>query len=328
VAGPRVSVAIPVLDGGTLLDEVLAAVRAQRIEGEIELVVCDSGSRDGSVALARSHGAEVVEISRGEFGHGRTRNLLMERTRAPHVAFLTQDATPAGERWLARLLEALELDGDAALVTGPYRARPGAPAWLRREYRDWFAAMADGAEPRMVRAADLPRDASGQVALSPATFSTSANALLARAAWERVPFRDVAYAEDQRLGLDLLAAGYAKVFHPGAAVLHSHDYAPGARLRRTFDEFRALREVYGHVAPADPRALLGRARRDAARDRAFLRAEGVDGTALDRATLAAAAHHVGRGIGAALGTRADRLPGALRRRLSLEGRGEFDSSAG
>ena len=51
-----------------------------------------------------------------------------------------------------------------------------------------------------------------------------------------------------------------------------------------------------------------------------MRAGGIAGAELDRLTAAAAAQHLARGLGAALGTRADRLPAAVRRRISLEGR--------
>ncbi len=47
-----VSVALPVLNGGALLDEVLLAVRAQKIAAELEIVVVDSGSDDGSREVA------------------------------------------------------------------------------------------------------------------------------------------------------------------------------------------------------------------------------------------------------------------------------------
>ena len=54
-----VSVAIPVRNGGEQLGEVLAAVAAQRIDAEVEVVVLDSGSFDGSRRLAVRHGARV-----------------------------------------------------------------------------------------------------------------------------------------------------------------------------------------------------------------------------------------------------------------------------
>src|SRR6187401_126921 len=126
-----VTVAIPVRDGGPLLDEVLGAARAQEVDAEVELLVCDSGSRDGSVATARAHGAEVVEIAAASFSHGGTRNDLVRRAAGSHVAFLTQDATPADDRWLDRLLAGFDEADDVALTLGPYRPRPDAPAPVR-----------------------------------------------------------------------------------------------------------------------------------------------------------------------------------------------------
>ena len=76
-------------------------------------------------------------------------------------------------------------------------------------------------------------------------FFTDANGCVARAAWERVPFRPVAYAEDHLLAQDMLRAGFAKVYVADAAVLHAHEYTFVERLRRSFDESRAVQEIYG-----------------------------------------------------------------------------------
>jgi rhamnosyltransferase len=164
------------------------------------------------------------------------------------------------------------------------------------------------------------RTPEGRPSPCPATFATSANACVRRDAWEQVHFRDIAYAEDQQLALDLLAAGYAKVFQPAAAVIHSHEYRPVAKFRRTFDEFRALHDVYGHAEEIGLGPTLGRARVEARRDRAWLRREGVARTQLDSATLWSFASHFARALGAGLGTRADALPPTVRRWCSLEGR--------
>ena len=45
--------------------------------------------------------------ARRSFSHGGTRNLLMREASGARVAFLTQDAEPADERWLERLLGGL-----------------------------------------------------------------------------------------------------------------------------------------------------------------------------------------------------------------------------
>jgi glycosyltransferase involved in cell wall biosynthesis len=304
-ATPPVSVAIPVRDGGALLGRTLAALAGQTVEHE--LVVCDSGSRDGSVELAREHGARVVEIAPAAFNHGATRNLLMAEARGAHVALLTQDAVPANERWLEELMGGFALAEDVGIVFGPYLPRPDAPPAVARELRAWFTSLAPDGVPRVERldarervlgARELVRQRDWEW-VARRGFFTDANACLARGAWEQAPFREVPYAEDRVLALDVLRAGYAKAYVPAAGVVHSHAYTPTQELRRAFDEWRGLLEVYGWRRPGDPRHLARELRGAPSRQ------------------------NVLRLTGALLGSRADRLPPGLRRRLSLEGRRSF-----
>jgi rhamnosyltransferase len=287
------------------------------------LLVCDSGSRDGSVALARSFGARVIEIDPTSFSHGATRNLLMQEASGTHVALLTQDAEPADERWLERLLGAFELGGDVAIAYGPYRPRVNASFAVRAELDAWFAALSPDGAPRVERLSEQERVRPARELIGARGFFTDANACLARAAWLDVPFRRVDYAEDRLLALDMLRAGYAKAFIPAAAVVHSHDYTPVQSLRRSFDEWRALLEVYGWREPTNPARLLRQLRGELGNARRVLAGEGV-GVVRQLATLSSVTHHhVLRLVGALLGSRADSLPSALRGWLSLERRASF-----
>ena len=320
-----VTVAIPVLNGARYLDEVLAAVRAQRVDRDVEILIVDSGSTDGSLEIARRHGAVVHEIDKSDFSHGGTRNWMMGAARGDHVAFLTQDATPAHDRWLAALLEGFDQAGDVAAVFGPHDARPDASHMIKSEMERHFAGWGDGGTRIEVQRLDPSpegieayREFPGQL-----TFLSDVNCAIARWAWERVPYREVPYAEDQLLGRELIEAGFAKVFHPDARVLHSHDYPPLAFFRRYFDEFRSLREVLGFRQPWGPRQTLRDVRGLVGADRRWLRAQGVDGGALVKPLVVSGRHHAGRMAGSIIGTRADRLPAAVRRRLSLEGRETF-----
>lgn len=312
------TVAIPVLNGGPLLEEVLREVRRQSVDAE--LLVVDSGSTDGSRELALGYGARVIEIGRDEFSHGSTRNLLMREAGGSHVAFLTQDAVPAATDWLERLLAGFDLEDDVALVYGPYIPRDDASHMVRREFEELFGRLSPDGRPRI----DRLDDPGTELRPGPVAFFTDANGCVARAAWERVPFRDVGYAEDQLLAQDMLRAGYSKVFEPSAGVVHSHDYAPLDQFRRFFDEFRGLREVYGHVQEWGPRHTLGTIRNQVVADRKWLRNHGVAGRELDRRTLESLRFFTLRAAGSVLGSRADRLPAGLRKRSSLEGRETFD----
>ena len=316
-----VTVAIPVLDGGELLAGTLSALGRQTVTHE--LLVCDSGSSDGSVELARHHGARVIEIARDEFSHGGTRNLLMREAAGAHVALLTQDAEPMDERWLERLLAGFELGEDVGVVFGPYIPRPDASLAVRVELERFFASLAPEGEPVITRLAPGDRSLPASAFLGARGFFTDANACIARAAWERVPYRAVPYAEDRVLALEMLRAGFAKVFMPSAGVLHSHTYTARAELGRCFDEWRGLLEVYGWREPLSPRRTIGRLRGELSADRRAAVAAGLSARERRATLVAASRHHVLRLAGALLGSRADRLPRAVRRRLSSEGRDSF-----
>jgi GT2 family glycosyltransferase len=319
----EVSVAIPVRNGGELFAGVLAALSAQTVAHE--LLVCDSGSSDGSLELARAHGARVLEVDPAHFSHGGVRNLLMSEARGDHVAFLTQDAEPADGRWLVALLAGFELAADVGIVYGPYRPRPSAAPAVRMELERWFASLTADGVPRVERLDQIERRTLPALALiGRRGFFTDANACLSRSCWLRTPFREVPYAEDRVLAIDMLRAGVAKALVPQAVVVHSHAYTPGQELRRCFDEWRGLLEVYGWREPASPLHVARRLRGELAWARGELDLAGV-AAAERRATLVAVGrHHLLRLAGALLGSRADRLPGAVRGRLSLEGRESFE----
>jgi glycosyltransferase involved in cell wall biosynthesis len=317
-----VTVAIPVRDGGALFARTLAALSTQTVAHE--LLVCDSGSRDGSVEAARAHGARVLEIPSSRFSHGGTRNLLMSEASGARVALLTQDAEPEDERWLERLLGGLELAPDVGLAFGPYRPRPQASPAVRAELTAWFDSLAGNGGPSVERLSEQERQTlAARSLIGRRGFFTDANACLLRSAWERAPFREVAYAEDRVLAIDMLRAGYAKAFVPDAGVLHSHDYTALQELRRCFDEWRGLREVYGWREPAGPAYVLAQLRGELGHVRGELLRADTPRARRCRMLVAIVVRQAARRSGAILGSRADVLPASARRRLSLEQRDGF-----
>lgn len=320
MGAPDVTVAVPTRDGGARLALVLDAVCEQDTARAVELLVCDSGSVDGSVQVARDHEARLLQIAPSEFSHGATRNLLAREARGAHVVFLTQDAVPATARWLDSLLDAFASGPDVGLAFGPYLPQPGASPMTARELEVFFGSFGAGRSDRL---GDGERALPARALLGPRAFFTDANGALARAAWERVPFRDMPYAEDHQLAIDMLRAGYAKLFVAGAAVEHSHEYSAWRRVQRCFDEWRALREVYGWVEPLSATTLRDRVLSPARADVRWARARGATPAAQAALAARAVVHHSARTSGAALGSRHDRLPAGLCRRLSLESRATF-----
>src|ERR671914_2533109 len=281
-----------VKDGGPLLERALEAVRAQ---GDLELIVIDSGSRDGSQDVARGVADELIEIPPEEFGHGRTRNLGAERASGELICFLTQDAVPE-PGWLGAFREAFALDERVGAAFGPHLPWPDTSPMIARELTEFFAGFAPDGRPALHRAGDL-------------AFLSNVNACYARACWEEVRFADLEYAEDQAFGAAMLEAGWVKVFHPDAAVRHAHDYGPAEFMKRYFDEYRGLRAASGHVEPLRPRAAF----REVKADLRWMREQGWDARRRVRWAGRSAVHQGGRRAASALGSRAERLPAGVQR---------------
>jgi glycosyltransferase involved in cell wall biosynthesis len=307
-------VIVPVKDGERYLAEVLEALAGQRFDGELEVLVVDSGSTDGSLEIARLAGARVLEIPPGAFGHGRTRNFAAEHAGGEQLAFLTQDATPADEHWLARLVSALDEGERVGFAFGPHAPRPDTPPMLARELVEFFGSFTRDGRIRVDEAADPAEPASG--------YFSNVNACILRSCWAEVRFRDVPYAEDHAFARDAFAAGWRKAFAPEAAVLHAHDYPFWQFMQRYFDEYRGLRDTLGHVEPLS----AGHVRRLVARgvrgDLSYMRSAGYGRTSRLKWGVRSARHHGGRAVFSAVGSRAERVPKSARRLLSLEGREE------
>lgn len=298
----RASVVIPVKDGARYLQELLDALAREEPE---EVLVIDSGSRDRSREIVRAAGVELLEIEPADFGHGRTRNLGADRTTGELICFLTQDATPC-PGWLAAYREAFTLDERVGAAYGPHLPRPDTSPMIARELTEFFATFSPDGGPVVQRRGDPP-------------FLSNVNACYARACWLELRFRELAYSEDQAFGVDLLAAGWSKVYHPSAAVLHAHDYSPLEFMQRYFDEYRGLRSSLGHVESISPRAMLGEVRALVGGDVRWMGERDYSTRERARWTLRSLSHHSGRKVFSALGSRSDRLPRALRARLSFEG---------
>jgi len=239
-----ISVIIPVRNGGEDLRRCLEAIREQRVdEHEVEIVVVDSSSSDGSAELARTHGARVEVIPVEEFNHGATRNLGASRARGEILVFTSQDARAEEDRWLARLTA--PLGGER--VAGVYgRQLPNEDATPPERY---FLNFLYGPTARTQEAA-TPAELSMET-----TLYSNVNAAISRKVWEGFPFADdIIMSEDQEWSRRVLLAGYRIVYEPDAAVRHSHVYTVRSAFKRFFDSGASAERAY--LAGARPSARV------------------------------------------------------------------------
>ena len=294
-----ISVVIPVKDGGADLVRCMDAIGRQVVEREVEVVIVDSGSRDGSAELARSRGARVHEIPASEFGHGRTRNLGAELAQGDILVFTSQDAFATDEAWLATLVRSLSV---TERVAGAYgRQLPHDDATPPERY---FLDFLYGPEARIQRLEGDEPDFEQ-------TLFSNVNSAIPREVWREFPFADdLIMSEDQEWSRRVLRAGYELVYEPTAAVHHSHRYSIAAAFRRFFDSGVSAGRSYASDASGS-----GSLRRAGARY-ARGEVEWLWETDQRRWIPYAAAYELTKFTGMQLGRRHRRLPLSLKRRFS------------
>jgi rhamnosyltransferase len=294
-----ISVVIPVKNGGADLVRCLAAVGRQDVDADVEVVVVDSGSNDGSVEVAHSHGARVHEIAPSEFGHGRTRNLGAQLARGDVLVFTSQDAFARDETWLATLVRSLSTSDGIAGAYG--RQLPHDDATPPERY---FLDFLYGPDARVQRLDG------GEPDFQQTLFS-NVNSAIPRAVWQEFPFADdLIMSEDQEWSRRVLRAGYELVYEPAAAVHHSHRYSIGAAFRRFFDSGVSAERSY--AAGGGGSGALRRAGAQYARGEVAWLWE----TGQRRWIPYSAAYELAKFTGMQLGRRHRRLPHSLKRRFS------------
>jgi len=296
-----ISVVIPIKNGGADLVRCLEAIARQRTEEKVEVVVVDSGSRDGSPLRAESLGARVHSIPPSEFHHGRTRNIGAELARGDTLVFTSQDACAVGEHWLADLTSPLASDDGIAGVYGRQVAHEDA-----RPPERFFLDFLYGSEPRIQRL-EREEELSFEV-----TLFSNVNSALPRRIWQQYPFvEDIIMSEDQEWSRRVLLAGMTIVYEPKAIVRHSHPYSVGGALRRFFDSGVSAERSYVGDGRTSKAALWSAGTRYARSEIAWLWATGQR-----RWIPYTAFYELAKFTGLQLGRRHGHLPEGLRRRLS------------
>ena len=126
---PKVSVAIPTLDGMDHLPNLMHSLQSQ-IDVELEIIIFDSESTDGTWEyVSRLPNVISETVKRVDFSHGGTRQLMAKTASCDVVIYLTQDAAPVGELWAFthHYLHTFS-DLNVGAVLGAQRPRPNAHA--------------------------------------------------------------------------------------------------------------------------------------------------------------------------------------------------------
>lgn len=210
----RVGVVIRTLDEAASIGRLLDLLRAQTLQADV--VVVDSGSRDGTPAIARARGTRVLEVDHFTFG-GALNSGAAACREADVLVSLSAHAFPRSADWLERMAAWFEAP-EVACVFGEPRGPDGRPL-----------------------AGPVRQDAAMLLAAPHWGYSNGAGAFRA-ALWRERGFRDdLPGAEDREWSLWALAdRGCVCVLDPALEVDHDHSSDP---LRVAYERWR--REARG-----------------------------------------------------------------------------------
>ena len=191
---PRFSVAIPAYNAAATLSETLDSVLAQSFD-DFEVVICDDGSTDDTLAVAQAHAARdsrIRVVSQENRGSGGAYNAAVRETRADLVVMLSADDLLVPEH-LEAMAAHIASHPEAAIFTcdGFYEYPGGA--------REPVGANASWASPATCTLPELLR----------ACFY-GVGAVFRREVFDAVGgFREDIYAEDYSFWLTALAKGFS-----------------------------------------------------------------------------------------------------------------------
>lgn len=229
-----VSVVIPTKNAGSDFHNVLQRIRDQNFP-EIEIVVIDSGSTDGTVDIAKDKADKIVEIPPEKFHHGQTRNQGAEHSSGDIIVFTVQDAIPMDSEWLPELVRPIS-DGSADVTYGNQVAYPDAKPPDKFFYEYFYPD-----EPVGLGKGDTADKASFYL---DNVFLSDVSSAILRDVWENIRFRDsVDMSEDKDFAYRAASAGHTIRYCPEAKVYHSHNYTLRSLFSRRYKDGKAFSDI-------------------------------------------------------------------------------------
>ncbi len=221
-----VVVIIPIYKPDQKFCKLLDMLKKQR-NIDFDVYIIDSGSnRAGYEAHLKGLDYQITKITPEIFNHGGTRRAAAQKyAMYPFLIYMTQDAVPADEFALSRLLEVFN-DKNVGCAYG--RQLPNHDAGVLGAHARLFNYPA---ESRVKSLSDAEKIGIKAAFISD-TFAAYRTSALKEVGW--FP-ENVILSEDTYVAAKMLVAGWKSVYCAEACVYHSHDYSIWQEFKRYFD---------------------------------------------------------------------------------------------
>lgn len=239
------TVIIPIKNPGNEIFQIVKMLKEQTCQN-FDVLLIDSGSEKAKIQQIKKCITEkftLIQIPAKEFGHAKTRNLGVSLARGEFVVFLTHDAIPASRSWLIELINGLTESKNLGATFGPHLAYPQHGRFIEQDLARHFQNFQNRG-PAFIE--DKLRWQEDQIYRQNLHFLSNNNAAYRRKLLNEIPFPDVEFSEDQAWARIALEEGLGIGYSPEAPVFHSHQFSPLQMFKRSVDEGRSLKAVFGY----------------------------------------------------------------------------------
>ena len=204
------------------IHETLKELFNQDYSGNIELIVIDSGSTDGSHDIIQKFAPkEFIILEPGTYVPGKVLNQGFRLASNDWVVFLNSDATPANNHWLKELLNTALKSKNLGSAFSRQIPRADCQAVYAHDYERCFGPNRESKNWDH--------------------FFSMVSCIAYKPTWEKIPIReDLQYAEDDEWTRRLKAEGYEIILADESVVVHSHNYTPKQAYKRAMGDALAV----------------------------------------------------------------------------------------
>ncbi len=229
---PKASIVVRSYNEAQHIERLLTGIRQQIFRSEqvqdIEVILVDSGSSDGTVELASQFSAPfpiyILHIPPEEFTFGRSLNLGIQHARSSLVVIASAHIYPVYPDWLEHLLSPFE-DEQVVLTYGKQRGNQLSHFSERQIFSAWFPEQSQSHQSH--------------------PFCNNANAAIRRRAWEEHPYDEsLSGLEDLEWANWALLNGYTITYRAEAEIIHVHQESPRSVFNRYRREAMAFKRIF------------------------------------------------------------------------------------
>jgi glycosyltransferase involved in cell wall biosynthesis len=227
---PDISILIRTRNNEGRIRSLFDDINAQRFAGEVQVVVVDTESSDGTAQTAKKLGAEVVNIAQTDFNYPRALNMGVAAADHPYVFSIVGHSNLTNDQTL-RGISCWHSDAKLGGIYG--MALPDANASKTEQ------ALALGLVPLVKVPKRITSATVGVLGANAAAVN--------RAAWVELGGFDEKFAaggEDTELARRMLAAGLSVVREPVLSVHHSHGLGPINTFRQALHWAQVARSAH------------------------------------------------------------------------------------